>query len=151
MFGFGKKRAHAAAKGEVIEIGQRAVEHVNAVLVDWRANALETHRAMLDEAFAERLVAIEPDEETSYEMLAEIEALALTKNWIEDVETYVAEFWSMVGEEVSGIVDTIGIRENVSKHVYANIEEVAEHLENDLNIAIAEAVVRAGEVPTPRA
>ena len=106
---------------------------------------------MLDGAFAERLVDIEADGDLSYEMIAEIEALALTKNWIEGVETYVAEFWSMVGDEVSSVIDAFGIRDDVAKQVYANIEEVAEQLENDLNLSIEEAVIRSGEAPTPRA
>ena len=142
MFGFGKKRAPEAEKAQVIAIGQSVVEEVNAVLADWRANALETRRVMFDEMFAERLIEIVSVDDLSYEMMAELEALALTKNWIQGVETYVGEFWSMVGDEVAGVIDVIGIREDVSIHIYRNIEEVAEKLESNLNAAIEEAVKR---------
>ena len=150
MFGFGKRKREAA-KQEALAIGLRHVEVVNATLEHWSTDVLNMRRGLLDEFFAERLVSIDGDDEMSYEMTAEIEALALTKNWLEGVESYANEFWQMLDEETIGVVDVLGIRDEVNQHVYDKISEASAMLERDVNLAIDEAITRRGEVPTSRA
>ena len=148
MFGF-RKRKNDLAKQEALEIGNRLVERFNLTLSTCRENDLEARRTMLDQMFAERLTGLEPTDELSFEMLAEIEALALTKNWFEQADKYADEFMSLLSEDDVDCIRVIGIEENVRGHVWRNIEEVSALLEEDLNRTILEALERRGETPTP--
>ena len=149
MFGFGKRKKEAA-KREALEIGNALVERINATLAYWRENGLENRRSMTENFFLERLVALEPTEELSFEMLAEIEALALTKNWVEGADEYAAEFMNMLSEDDIECISILGIEDEVRNHVWRHIQEVSDLLDEDVNRAIVEAVERRGETPTPR-
>ena len=149
VFGFGKRRKEAA-KQEVLEIGNALVERINATLTHWRENGLEARRTIMENFFLERLVSLEPTDELSFEMVAEIEALALTKNWVEGAEQYAAEFMDMLSEDDIECIGVIGIEDDVKSHVWRNIQEVSDLLDEDVNRAIVEAVERRGETPTPR-
>jgi len=148
MFGWAKRRKTEAMKREAIEIGNRVVERVNSTLAYWRENDLENRRSMMDQFFAERMATLEPTEEMSFEMLAEIEALALTKNWHEGAEKYASEFMSMLDEEDVECIRLLGVEDELQKHVWRNIQEVTNLLDEDVNRTIAEALARRGESPT---
>ncbi len=147
MFGFGRRKK-VAAKQEALEFGNQLVERINATLSDWRENALESRRTMFDQMFAERLTGLEPAEDLSYEMLAEIEALALTKNWVEHTDEYADEFMQMLGDEDIECVRLIGIEKELEGHVWRHIQEVSDLIDEDVNRTIVEALHRRGETPT---
>ena len=148
MFGFAKRRKEAA-KREAAELGDRLVERINLTLSYWRENALETRRTMFDQMFAERLTGLEPSDELTFEMLAEIEALALTKNWFENADEYTAEFMDLLGEEDIECIRLLEIESELQGHIWRNIQEVSDLLDEDVNRTISEALHRRGEVPTP--
>ena len=147
MFGFGKRKKETA-KQEAIELGNQLVERINATLLNWRKNALETRRTMVDQMFAERLTELEPTDDLSYEMLAEIEALALTKNWVEHADEYADEFMQMLGDEDIECVRLVGVEKELEGHIWRNIQEVSDLLDEDVNRTVAEALHRRGETPT---
>ena len=82
MFGFGKKARQAREKEEFLRIGNCAVEVFNQALERWRLTSLEMRRTMLEDAFVERLIEIEPSEGNSFQFIAEIEAFALMRNFL---------------------------------------------------------------------
>lgn len=148
MFGFGKQRGRKKAKRELLEIGERVVGIVNEVLERWRATSLEMRRSMLDETFAERIVTLEPSEGLSFETVAEIEALALMKNWAEGAGDHKIEFVQLLDQDTIDCLATFGIGSEVEGHLDRHIAEVNVELEDDLDRAITEAVQRRGEVTT---
>lgn len=148
MFGFGKQHRQEKAKRELLEIGERVVGIVNEALERWRATSLEMRRSMLDEAFAERIVALELSEGLSFETLAEIEALALMKNWADGVSDRKVEFVQLLDRDTLDCLATLGIGGEVEGHLDRHIAEVSVEIEEDLDRAIIEAVQRRGEVTT---
>lgn len=146
MFGFGKRK-QTKAKREAIEIGEQVVDRVNKALTLWRTESLESRRTMLDNSFAERIVGLEADGGLSFETVAEIEALALMKNWLEASPEYEAEWVRLIDQDTLDCLGVIGIEDDVHAHIESNIAEVTRDIENDLDIAITEAVERRSETP----
>lgn len=148
MFGFGKQRRQEKAKRELLEIGERVVGIVNNALEQWRATSLEMRRSMLDGTFAERIVSLEPTDGLSFETVAEIEALALMKNWVEGASDHKVEFAQLLDRDTLDCLSTLGIWAEVDSHLDRHIGEVNVELEGDLDRAITEAVQRRGEITT---
>ena len=146
MFGFGKKARHESAKREVLAIGERAANNFNDALSRWRELALESRRTMIDNEFAERLLTLEPTDGLCFETMAEIEALACMKNWIDGAEQYRGEFALIVDKETVQCLAEIGIKADADSHIERNIDEVTSEIEQDIDIVIDEAVYRRGEV-----
>jgi hypothetical protein len=147
MFGFIKKVRQEKAKREALEIGHRAVENFNDALSRWRELSLESRRAMVDNDFAERLLSLDLDSGLCFETVAEIEALACIKNWIEGEERYHHDFAQMVDADAMQCLAVIGAEAEAGGHIQRNINEVTAEIEQDLDISIAEALMRRGETP----
>lgn len=151
MFDFLKRRKAESAKREAIEIGSASVERINAGLSSWRATSLEMRRTMIEDFFAERLVEIVPEDDLSFEELAEIEALAAMKNWFEALsESVVPESDKFVSQEDREIMGVMGIESEIDHQLNRHVQEVSAILEQNINEMIDEAVRRHGDEPTPR-
>ena len=148
MFGFGKRRRQEKANQEALAIGEQVTERVNAALSEWREASLEIRRALLDESYAERIVALQPTDELSFETLAEIEALALMKNWLETASDYGVEFVQRLDRDTLDCIAALEMGKEVQAHLDLHIGEVSQRLEIDLNLAITEALQRRGEIAT---
>lgn len=148
MFGFGKQRRQEKAKRELLEIGGRVVGIVDEALEQWRATSLEMRRSMLDETFVERIVSLEPTDGLSFETVAEIEALALMKNWVEGASDHKVEFVQLLDRDTLDCLSTLGIGAEVDSHLDRHLGEVNVELEDDLDRTITEAVRCRGEITT---
>lgn len=148
MFGIGRRRKQEEAKRELVELGNQAVSVVNSALEQWRATSLELRRSMLDESFAERIVNIDASNELSFETCAEIEALALMKNWLEGTDSYKAEFVQLLDPGTLDCVAALDLGAPIDEHLVRHITEVSAELEDDLDRAITEAVERRREITT---
>jgi len=142
LLGFFKRRKREAAKREAIEIGSKIVGQANEAIAKWRAEMMESRREMLAASFDERLVSIEPEDGLSFKEIAEIEALALLKNWHERKNEYAKEATGYLDNDTMEGIDIIGIGEEFTAFIYKTIDEVGRSLADDIERAMAEACAR---------
>lgn len=146
MFGFLKRRQQEKAKAEVLRIGSEAVATFNTTLEKWLA-VQDARRTMLEDMFLEELTKIEPIEGVSFEMAAELNALAMVKNWVEGSDGYIGEFWQMMDPEAAEVLRTVGVTDEMVGHLNGYLDDTNRALNEFTTDAIREAVIRRGEIP----
>ena len=145
MFDFIKKRRNEKMKREAVEIGNRIVENFNAALWRWREERMETRRELMSTAFDERIMVVEPVDGLSFSEMADLEALALLKNWDEKRDEYASEAMLYLDDETVEGLDILGVGDDARNTIYRFINEVSESLEKDIDQTIQQAKVRRGE------
>ena len=104
---------------------------------------------MTEDLFDERIINAEPVDDLSFEYMAELEALALSKNWNSSFDTCVDQFNGLLSEDTHAIVDTLDLQSEVDGRLQRIFSETSEQLDKHVNDTIREAVIRRGETPTP--
>lgn len=145
MFDFIKKRRNEKMKREAVEIGNRIIENFNAALWRWREERMETRRELMSTAFDERIMVVEPVDGLSLSEMADLEALALLKNWAEKRDEYACEAMLYLDDETVEGLDILGVGDDARNTIYRFINEVSEALEKDIDQTIQQAKVRRGE------
>lgn len=145
MFDFIKKRRSEKMKREAVEIGNRIIEDFNAALWCWREERMETRRELMSTSFDERIMVVECVDGLSFSEMADLEALALLKNWDEKRDEYASEAMLYLDDETVEGLDILGVGNDVRNTIYRFINEVSEALEQDIDQTIQQAKARRGE------
>lgn len=145
MFDFIKKRRNEKMKRKAVEIGNRIIENFNAALWRWREEKMEARRELMSTFFDERIMVVECVDGLSFSEMADLEALALLKNWDEKRDEYAAEAMLYLDDETVEGLDVLGVGDEARNTIYRFINEVSEALEKDIDQTIQQAKVRRGE------
>lgn len=145
MFDFIKKRRSEKMKREAVDVGNRIIEDFNAALWRWRKERMETRRELMSTSFDERIMVVECVDGLSFSEMADLEALALLKNWDEKRDEYASEAMLYLDDETVEGLDILGVGDDARKTIYRFINEVSEALEKDIDQTIEQAKARRGE------
>lgn len=144
-FRFLRRRRNAKLKAKAIELGNQMMEEVNRKIELWRMERMEPRREMWAASFDERIVALEPQEALSFDEIAEIEALALLKQWHLGKVKCVAEVMEYLSDDDIEFLDMIEAGDRFTEVIYEKFDEVGLALANQVTQTIEEARERRSQ------
>ena len=145
MFGFGKKRRQEKLRQEAFALSEQFSLKLNDALAHWRDTSLEPRRAMFDARFAESVVTLTPNDRLSFESLAEMQALALMREWVERADIWKQEFMQTVDQDILEGIELLEMEKNLEDLLQIYFSNVTKSLENDIELAIIDSIRRQGD------